>query len=798
MKKLIPFLFFVIITTASQAQFIYGETKDDLGNFLPNICGYVEYENCNGIVQDPLCSNSGGGFTYQLTVCDIFTDTIEVGLYFTCLDHPEVVISNFFTYIWGNGEYVPMEPICISAFSSCDAVLSITPLVDQGTHEITANVSGGIDPYIYEWEIDGVATSLNGNIITESFSSGPHEICVVATADNDVVCSACETFVVFANDECFVDFDVINYESGIPYMEATASGTAPFSHEWLVDNESVGTGTNFNMGGFADGIYNVCVNTIDDNGNGCQSCDEVIVELADIADCEVYFDILGDQNATGLLAYPNGDNFTYEWYNTQTLVATTDTNYLDLLTTFPLGSGVYMCVDVINNNTGGSCNYCDFVQLPCGVEIITSTSPDGETLATANIQSGGIFPYIEWYLDGEWIDDNGNVGTVNLSNYAIGIHDICVSISGQDGDQCDACKEIVVGDFPECLEWSIMDMDIACDEIYAPVCGCDGITYENSCMAFHIYGITEWTDGICDYSEGGIGTGENTNGVSLDCDITADFSYQVIRNDNGDYEATFLASSMMAESYSWNINGNNYDTVLATHTFFADDSLQSHTICLEAMIDMADCVATFCETIILDETAPGILAGKIVQGENLPGSDDIVLITSPTGNTLPDILVEIQDLEGNAIQSMMTDSDGGYRFNTLQFGDYTIYVNIPDLIHIPHPIRLSPMSQADENIHFEVNENGVDIHEVSFAEKINIHPNPTNGIAILTLDVLKNTNISLSIHNFLGQEIKAYNYALIERNHQIILDLKGMNNGIYLLSIQSGNEIYTTKIIKND
>lgn len=39
--------------------------------------------------------------------------------------------------------------------------------------------------------------------------------------------------------------------------------------------------------------------------------------------------------------------------------------------------------------------------------------------------------------------------------------------------------------------------DMACIEIYKPVCGCDGKTYPNDCYARR-EGIKKWTEGPCE------------------------------------------------------------------------------------------------------------------------------------------------------------------------------------------------------------------------------------------------------------------------------------------------------------
>ncbi len=48
-----------------------------------------------------------------------------------------------------------------------------------------------------------------------------------------------------------------------------------------------------------------------------------------------------------------------------------------------------------------------------------------------------------------------------------------------------------------CKDSSVIDPTVACLTVIDPVCGCDSITYNNSCEAYYRHGITAWTPGPC-------------------------------------------------------------------------------------------------------------------------------------------------------------------------------------------------------------------------------------------------------------------------------------------------------------
>ena len=64
----------------------------------------------------------------------------------------------------------------------------------------------------------------------------------------------------------------------------------------------------------------------------------------------------------------------------------------------------------------------------------------------------------------------------------------------KDENSCVPVPEINNG---PCIDSLLMDSTSACFDLYDPVCGCDGVTYSNSCYATIFGGVSSYVSGEC-------------------------------------------------------------------------------------------------------------------------------------------------------------------------------------------------------------------------------------------------------------------------------------------------------------
>jgi len=48
------------------------------------------------------------------------------------------------------------------------------------------------------------------------------------------------------------------------------------------------------------------------------------------------------------------------------------------------------------------------------------------------------------------------------------------------------------------IDETLLNLETPCPLVVIPVCGCDGVTYNNSCEAVSYGGVTDYVEGTCD------------------------------------------------------------------------------------------------------------------------------------------------------------------------------------------------------------------------------------------------------------------------------------------------------------
>ena len=104
--------------------------------------------------------------------------------------------------------------------------------------------------------------------------------------------------------------------------------------------------------------------------------------------------------------------------------------------------------------------------------------------------------FINWVIDGNWLNFGGPVLELT-PDMLDGAQEVCAFY---ETPECPmgvwACEELE-GQMGGCIDESLIDPNMACTEEWAPVCGCDGVTYSNACYATFYGGVTSFEEGEC-------------------------------------------------------------------------------------------------------------------------------------------------------------------------------------------------------------------------------------------------------------------------------------------------------------
>ena len=323
-----------------------------------------------------------------------------------------------------------------------------------------------------------------------------------------------------------------------------------------------------------------------------------------------------------------------------------------------------------------------------------------------------------------------------------------------------------------CIDSSLINPDAACFEIYMPVCGCDGVTYSNSCYATIMGGVTSYTEGPC---AGDIVDAQPCSDLAgVDFGVCA--MYMGITIING--------ACVGISGCGWIVNGVNYQTA-------SYNSLEECQACLESIpidaepctdvadVDFGDCDMALGVTIINGQCAFVSGCGFVV--------NDI--------NYAPAFYNTIEACEA-CFESEPIDVEPCTDLANIDFGPCSMFIG-----YALNGGQCLPMSGCGTVV------NNVDYQNALYATEaecelclstnsvidnaagnVVIYPNPAQDV----LHIQSNVEINrIIIYNSVGNLI----FVSSTSGQEFNFNTRNWSSGLYIIQIQTINGIINTKVL---
>jgi PKD repeat protein len=199
---------------------------------------------------------------------------------------------------------------------------------------------------------------------------------------------------------------------------------------------------------------------------------------------------------------------------------------------------------------------------------------------------------------------------------------------------------------------------------------------------------------------------------------------------------------------------------------------------------------------------PGFVGGWVSQGANLTaagGPADTHRSTNNAGDPLPDIQINLLNAADGPVAYTYTDAQGHYQFSNLAYGTYHVYAEELNKAATKIPVTISGTNPSVSNVNLSINNDGTvsGISEVRSIELNSVYPNPVITVLELNVSSKQATEATVKINDMLGRIEMEQQVKLAGGANKLNVNMENLANGVYQLSIQTGNKTITYKVVKS-
>ncbi|PCH93440.1 MAG: hypothetical protein COB85_07090 [Bacteroidetes bacterium] len=235
--------------------------------------------------------------------------------------------------------------VMVTDFMGCDTLVSViitepdslfitfSSVTDincygYSTGEITANVTGGIAPYTYTWNISDTSQQTNSTVT--GLPAGSYTLTIIdgggcAHMDSITLSEQPEIVIAMANDT------LICVGMSVPISVTANGGTGNLSYIWSGDLDTIGQGP-FTVQPVDTSYYIVTV----EDSLGCQAVDTFIINVSPFIIIFTLPDSIceGDSTTIGVTVLGGDGDYSYYWSNTGDTTA--------MITVWPVETSYYV------------------------------------------------------------------------------------------------------------------------------------------------------------------------------------------------------------------------------------------------------------------------------------------------------------------------------------------------------------------------------------------------------------------------------------------------------------------------